>query len=30
MTQRWGTRYNAAGKTIWCEQGLSPLGGEEF
>ena len=22
LTQRWGTRYSAAGKTIWCEQTL--------
>ena len=22
LTQRWGTRYSTAGKTIWCEQPL--------
>jgi CHASE3 domain sensor protein/anti-sigma regulatory factor (Ser/Thr protein kinase) len=24
LTQRWGARYGAAGKTIWCEQMLPP------
>jgi CHASE3 domain sensor protein/anti-sigma regulatory factor (Ser/Thr protein kinase) len=24
LTQRWGARYGAAGKTIWCEQTLPP------
>jgi hypothetical protein len=23
LTQRWGTRYHASGKTIWCEQPLT-------
>ncbi|WP_377272692.1 SpoIIE family protein phosphatase [Peterkaempfera sp. SMS 1(5)a] len=26
LTQRWGTRYSATGKTIWAEVPLSPLG----
>ncbi|MFJ2394629.1 SpoIIE family protein phosphatase [Streptomyces sp. NPDC087843] len=25
MVQRWGTRYSAAGKTIWTEQPLPPM-----
>ncbi|MFE5140408.1 SpoIIE family protein phosphatase [Streptomyces fagopyri] len=25
MVQRWGTRYSAAGKTIWTEQSLPPV-----
>lgn len=26
LTQRWGARRTAAGKTIWCEQALPPTG----
>lgn len=26
LTERWGTRQTAAGKTIWCEQPLTPAG----
>ncbi|MEV5440699.1 SpoIIE family protein phosphatase [Streptomyces sp. NPDC052682] len=25
LTQRWGSRQTARGKTIWCEQSLTPL-----
>ncbi|MEU0674773.1 SpoIIE family protein phosphatase [Streptomyces sp. NPDC006172] len=25
LTQRWGSRQTTRGKTIWCEQSLSPL-----
>ncbi|MFG2989453.1 amino acid permease [Streptomyces sp. NPDC048257] len=27
MTYRWGTRYTAAGKTIWAEQAVAPTEG---
>ncbi|MGW2642627.1 SpoIIE family protein phosphatase, partial [Streptomyces sp. NPDC001348] len=27
LTERWGTRQTAAGKTIWCEQTLAAAGG---
>ncbi|MFI6933994.1 SpoIIE family protein phosphatase [Streptomyces sp. NPDC050287] len=27
LTERWGTRQAAAGKTIWCEQPLTPADG---
>ncbi|MEW2117192.1 SpoIIE family protein phosphatase [Streptomyces sp. NPDC005474] len=27
LTERWGTRQTAAGKTIWCEQPLAAAGG---
>jgi hypothetical protein len=27
LTERWGTRQTAAGKTIWCEQTLDGAGG---
>ncbi|WP_051947837.1 SpoIIE family protein phosphatase [Streptomyces scabiei] len=26
LTERWGTRYTAAGKTIWAEQLIDPVG----
>jgi PAS domain S-box-containing protein len=30
LTERWGTRQTAAGKTIWCEQSLAAADGSLF